>query len=89
MNFLCFFCLLRPEQLPIWFYYSIVLMHRAMGTIAVKIAARTFSSPHYARATLFQRHATLLVANNAICLTSGFNFEVQVVRLETKHDSAL
>ena len=42
--------------------------HRAMGTIAVNIASRTFSSQHYARATLFQRHAALLVANNAVCL---------------------
>ena len=50
--------------------------HRAMGTIAVGIAWRTLSSPHYARATLFQRHAAHLVANNAVCLTSGFDFEV-------------
>ena len=50
--------------------------HRTMGTIAVNIASRTFSSHHYARATLFQRHAALLVANNAVCLMSGFDFEV-------------
>ena len=50
--------------------------HRAMGTIAVKIASRTLRSLHYARATLFQRYATLLVAKNAVCLTYGFDFEV-------------
>ena len=52
------------------------------GAIAVNIASRTLSSLHYARATLFQRHAALLVANNAVCLMSGFNFEVLVIRLE-------
>ena len=34
------------------------------------------SSLHYARATLSQRHAALLVANNAVCLMSGFDHEV-------------
>ena len=51
-------------------------VHRAMGTIEVNIASRTLSSLHYARATLFQRHAALLVANNAVCLMSGFDCEV-------------
>ena len=50
--------------------------HRAMGTIAVSIASRTLSSLHCARATLFQRHGALLLANNAVCLMSGFDFEV-------------
>ena len=50
--------------------------HRAVGTIAVDIASRTLSSLHYACATLFHRHAALLVANNAVCLMSGFDFEV-------------
>ena len=50
--------------------------HRAMGTIAVIIASRTLSSLLYARATLFQRHAALLVAKNAVCLMSCFDFEV-------------
>ena len=50
--------------------------HRAMGTIAVNIASRTLSSLHYARATFFQRHAALLVADSAVCLMSGFDFEV-------------
>ena len=49
---------------------------RAMGTIAVNLASRTLSSLYYARAKLFQRHAALLVANNAVCLISGFDFEV-------------
>ena len=50
--------------------------HNAMGTIAVNIASRILSLLRYARATLFQRHAALLVANNAVCLLSGFDFEV-------------
>ena len=40
--------------------------HRAMGAIAGNMALRTLSSLHYARAMLFQRHAALLAANNAI-----------------------
>ena len=50
--------------------------HRPMGTIAVNSALRTMISLHYARPMLFQRHATLLVANNAVGLMSGFDFEV-------------
>ena len=50
--------------------------HRAMGNIAVNIASRTLSSLHYARATLFQRHAALLAADNAICLMFSFDFDV-------------
>ena len=61
--------------------------HRAMGTIAGNIASRTLSSLHYARATLFQGHAPLLVANNAVCLMSGFDFEVLVIRLEIIHST--
>ena len=56
--------------------------HRAMGTIAVGTASRTLSSLHYSRATLFQRHAALLLANNAVRFMSGFDFEVKVIRLE-------
>ena len=56
-----------------------------MGTIAVIIAARTLSSLHYPPATLFQRHAALLVTNNAVCRMSGFDFEVQVIRFEIIH----
>ena len=44
--------------------------------IAVNIALRTLNSLHYAQSTLFQGHAALLVANNAVCLTSGFDFVV-------------
>ena len=58
-----------------------------MEAIAVNIASRTLSSLHYARATLVQRHAALLVANNAVCLMSGFDFEVQVIRLEIIHST--
>ena len=50
--------------------------HRAVGTFAVGITSSALSSLHYARATLFQGHATLLVANNTVCLMSGFDFEV-------------
>ena len=50
--------------------------HRAIWTIPVNISSRTLSLSHYARATLFLRHAALLVANNAVCLMSGFDFEV-------------
>ena len=61
--------------------------HRAIGTIKVNIASRSLSSLHYARATVFRRHAAPLVANNAVCLMSGFDFEVSVNRLEIKHST--
>ena len=50
--------------------------HRAMGTIAVNIASRPLSSLNYSHATLFQRHAALPEANNAVWLKSGSDFEV-------------
>ena len=50
--------------------------HRAKGAIAVNIASRTLSLLHCAHATLFQRHVALLVANNAVCFMSDFDFEV-------------
>ena len=50
--------------------------HRAMMSIAVNIASRTLNSLEYARQTLFQRHAALLVANNAVCLISGFDLRI-------------
>ena len=50
--------------------------HRAMMPIAVNITSRTLSSMEYASQTLFQRHAALLVANNAVCLISGFNLQI-------------
>ena len=59
--------------------------HRAMGTVAVNIASGTVSPLHYAHARLFQRHAALLVADNAVCLISGFDFEV--FRLEIIHST--
>ena len=61
--------------------------HRATRTIAVNIDSRIFGLLHYARATLFQRHTVLLVASNAVCLMSGFDFEVQVIRLEIIHST--
>ena len=62
-------------------------LSRAMGTIALKIESRTLSLLHYARPTLFQRHAALLVVNNAVCLISGCDFEVKVIRLEIIHST--
>ena len=50
--------------------------HRAMRSIAVIIASRTLNSLEYASQTLFQRHAALLVANNAVCLISGFDLRI-------------
>ena len=47
--------------------------NRAMRSIAVNIASRTLNSLEYASETLFQRLAALLVANNAVCLISGFD----------------
>ena len=50
--------------------------HRAMRSIAVNIASRTLHSLEYACQTLFQRHAALLVANNAVCLISDFDLRI-------------
>ena len=50
--------------------------HRAMRSIAVNIASRTFNSQNYASETLFQRHPALLVASNAVCLISGFDLRI-------------
>ena len=50
--------------------------HRAMRSIAVNIASRTLNTMEYAGQTLFQRHAALLVANNAVCLISGFDLRL-------------
>ena len=47
-----------------------------MGSIAVSIASRALSSVDCARSTMFQRHVALLVASNAACLISGFNFQI-------------
>ena len=55
--------------------------------IAVNSASRTLGSLHYARATLFQRHAALLVANNAVYLMRGFDFEAYVIRIEIIHST--
>ena len=37
----------------------------------------TALSDHKSRTTLFQRHAALLVATNAVCTVSGFDFAVK------------
>ena len=50
--------------------------HRAMRSIAVNIASRTLNSQEYAGQTLVQRHAALLVANNAVCLIPGFDLRI-------------
>ena len=47
--------------------------HRAIWSIAVNIASRTVNSLEYASQTLFQRHAAVLVVNNAVCLISCFD----------------
>ena len=51
-------------------------LHRAVRSIAVNIASRTLNSLEYASQTSFQRHAALLVANNAVCLISGFDLRI-------------
>ena len=51
--------------------------HIATAYIAVNIASRTWSSLEYAGQTLFQMHAALLVANNAVYLISGCTHRVQ------------
>ena len=45
--------------------------HRALCSVATTIAARGLSTFSRARSILFQRHAALLVPNNAVCLMSG------------------
>ena len=50
--------------------------YRTMRSIAVNIASRNLNSLQYASQTLFQRHATLLVANNAVCLISSFDLRI-------------
>ena len=47
-----------------------------MRSIAVSIASRTLNSLEYASQTLFQRHAELHVAYNAVCLISGFDLRI-------------
>ena len=46
--------------------------YRPMGSVVSSIASRPLSSLSAARSILFQRHAALLVTNNAECLMSGF-----------------
>ena len=45
--------------------------HRALCSVATTIAARGLSTFSRARSILFQRHAALLVTNNALYLMSG------------------
>ena len=51
-------------------------LHRAMGSIAIKIASRTLNSLEYGSQTLFQRHAALLVGSTAVCLISGVDLRI-------------
>ena len=44
--------------------------HRALCSVATVIAARGMSTFSSAKSILFQRHAALLVTNNALCLMS-------------------
>ena len=50
--------------------------HRAMRSIAVKIASRTLNSLGYASQAMFQRNAAFLVANNAVCFISGLDLRI-------------
>ena len=50
--------------------------HRAMGSIAINIASQTLSSVHYAPSTMLQKRSALLVARNAACFSSGFDFQI-------------
>ena len=45
--------------------------HRALCSVATAIAARGMSTFSSAKSILFQRHAALLVTNNALCLMSN------------------
>ena len=45
--------------------------HKALCSVASTIAARGLSTFSRAGSILFQRHAALLVTNNALCLMSG------------------
>ena len=45
--------------------------HRALCSVATAIAARGMSTFGSAKSNLFQRHAALLLTNNALCLMSG------------------
>ena len=45
--------------------------HRALCSVATTSAARGLSTFSRAKSILFQRHAALLVTNNALCLMSG------------------
>ena len=46
-------------------------VHRALCSVASTIAARGLSTLSRATGILFQRHAALLVTDNALCLMSG------------------
>ena len=50
--------------------------HLAMRCIALIIASRILSSLEYASQTLFQRHAAILVSNNAVCPISGLDLRI-------------
>ena len=47
-----------------------------MSSIALNSASRALNLMEYASQTLFQRHTALLVANNAVCLISGFDLRI-------------
>ena len=50
--------------------------HPAMGSIAASIASRALYFVYYTRSAMPQRHSALLVASNAACLISGFDFQI-------------
>ena len=45
--------------------------HRALCSVATAIAARVMSTFSSAKSILFQRHAALLMTDNALCQMSG------------------
>ena len=52
-------------------------VHKALCSVASTIAARGLSSFSRARSILFQRHAALLVTNNARCPMSGLLSDIE------------
>ena len=50
--------------------------HEALCSVANAIAARGLSTFSRARSILFQRHAALLVTNNALCLMLGLSSDI-------------
>ena len=61
--------------------------HRALCSVANTIAARGLSTFSRARGILFQRHAALLVTNNALRLMSGLLSDLRTGSVRKKHET--